>query len=279
MRWSPSPPPPAPVALAAIPSPAPSSSPGRSPGAWRAPHRGPCPAPGRGGVDPRHLAGLHRAGPHQPADGAGLAASRTRARRSTSRRTAARPPGGRRRAPAAGGSGAAARRRRWPPAARCGRRRRAPRDPRGSWPRAVVMPTARPSTTSTDSTGRPCSRCTPGGGAPGRARRPPRRGARCRRGAAAWRRAPGSERRVDVDDGAEGPHARRLEPLGVHAVEQVGVHAPHALAHVAQAVGQVEDAPLVEQQVVVERLRPSPPTASARARRSPRSRPRGSSSG
>ena len=46
-----------------------------------------------------------------------------------------------------------------------------------------------------------------------------------------------------------------VEPFGVDAVQPVGVHPPHALAHVVQVVGQVQHAALAEQDVVVELLR------------------------
>ena len=58
----------------------------------------------------------------------------------------------------------------------------------------------------------------------------------------------------DVDDRAEALDVLGLEPLGIDAVEPVGVDPSHALADVAQVVGQVHDAALAEEQVVVELL-------------------------
>ena len=57
-----------------------------------------------------------------------------------------------------------------------------------------------------------------------------------------------------VDDRTQALDVLGLEPLGVDAVEPVRVDPPHALADVVQVVGQVDDAALAEQQVVVELL-------------------------
>ena len=60
-----------------------------------------------------------------------------------------------------------------------------------------------------------------------------------------------------VEDRAEGLDARRIEPLGIDAVQAVGIDAPARLAHVAQIVGEVHDAALGQHDVVVEILRQS----------------------
>ena len=65
----------------------------------------------------------------------------------------------------------------------------------------------------------------------------------------------------DVDDRAEALDVLGREPFGVDAVESIGVDAAHALADVAQVVGQVHDAALAEEQVVVELLGERPPRA------------------
>jgi hypothetical protein len=56
----------------------------------------------------------------------------------------------------------------------------------------------------------------------------------------------------DVDDRAELLDFVRIDPLGVDAVELVGLDAPHALTDVLQAVGEVEHTALLEQDRVVE---------------------------
>ena len=60
---------------------------------------------------------------------------------------------------------------------------------------------------------------------------------------------------VDVQDGAEFLDLLRVQPLGVHAVEFVRAHAPHAFADITQGVGEVHHAALAEQEVVLELLR------------------------
>ena len=57
-----------------------------------------------------------------------------------------------------------------------------------------------------------------------------------------------------LDDRADLLDAVRVDPLRVDAAEAVGVHAAAALAHVAEAVREVQDAALAEQDVVVELL-------------------------
>lgn len=59
---------------------------------------------------------------------------------------------------------------------------------------------------------------------------------------------------VGVDDRAELPDLVRVEPLGVHAVEPVGVDPPPALPLVVRVVRQVQHAALAEQDVVVQLL-------------------------
>jgi hypothetical protein len=74
--------------------------------------------------------------------------------------------------------------------------------------------------------------------------------------ARAWLERPAEDRVAhlggDVDDRADLGHLVRLEPLGVHPVEAVGVDPPGRLADVLQGVGEVEDAALAEQEVVVQ---------------------------
>ena len=60
----------------------------------------------------------------------------------------------------------------------------------------------------------------------------------------------------DVDEGAEFLHRLGIEAFGVDAVQQVREGVSPALVEVRLAVGEVEDAPLVEQHVVVELLAP-----------------------
>ena len=60
--------------------------------------------------------------------------------------------------------------------------------------------------------------------------------------------------RRGVHDRAEGLHLVRSQPLGIDAVQAVGIDAPAAFPHVAQAMDEVEDAPLAEEDVVVELL-------------------------
>ena len=60
--------------------------------------------------------------------------------------------------------------------------------------------------------------------------------------------------RRHVDDRIQALDVLGPKPLGVDAVQPVRVDPPHALADVVQVVGQVDDAALAEQQVVVELL-------------------------
>jgi len=59
----------------------------------------------------------------------------------------------------------------------------------------------------------------------------------------------------DIYDRAKRLDLVGRQPLGIDAVQAVGVDAPAPLAHIAEAVGEVEDAPLAEQDFVVELLR------------------------
>ncbi len=63
----------------------------------------------------------------------------------------------------------------------------------------------------------------------------------------------------EVEDGADLGDLVRLQPLGVHSVEPVGVDAAHALPDVLEGVREVEDAALAEQEVVVQLLRQALP--------------------
>ena len=63
----------------------------------------------------------------------------------------------------------------------------------------------------------------------------------------------------DVHDRAEGAHLLGGQPLGVDAVQPIGVHPAHARPSVAEVVRQVQDAPLAELDVDAEvRLQPLP---------------------
>src|SRR6185369_15968875 len=56
----------------------------------------------------------------------------------------------------------------------------------------------------------------------------------------------------DVNDRAELFHLVRVQPLGVDAVEHVGLHPAHAVADVLQTVCEVQHAALAEQDRVAE---------------------------
>ena len=165
-------------------------------------------------------------------------------------------PAGPRPGPAAGGSAAAAADRPSTPAPTCGRPRPAPPCSRRIVPRVVSTPATRPPSPRTNPVTSQCSTMsTPWRSAP-RANAhatlscramPPRR---C---------SVAAEHRVarvgrDVHDRAELLDLRRVEPLGVDAVQPVRVHPPHRRPDVAQVVREVQDAALAELDVEVERL-------------------------
>jgi hypothetical protein len=88
------------------------------------------------------------------------------------------------------------------------------------------------------------------------ARAKPQATVSCRAGAAAplQRRAEYRVARLrrDVDDGAEGLDLLRVQPFGIDAVQPIGLHAAHRVAHFAQRVREIEHAALAEHEVDVE---------------------------
>src|SRR5438067_469471 len=57
-----------------------------------------------------------------------------------------------------------------------------------------------------------------------------------------------------IHDRAEGLNLLRRQPLGIDAAQAVGIDAPPTFAHVAEAMDEIEDATLAEEDVVVELL-------------------------